>query len=147
MRAPTLRKVLRRVVIALAGVVTVMLVALTIGMVLVDRRIDADPVRTTGTVLTVGALRTGIEFVDTEGHTVRPPGGVLYPGLLSVGQQFMVEYDRADPLNVRVAGRSARTAITQVAIFAGGTWLVAGLLLGALAGGSANIGLRRRVVG
>ena len=58
-------------------------------------------------MLTVSPLRTGIEFVDGTGATVRPEGGVLYPGLLAVGQQFVVEYSTQNPQIARVAGRTA----------------------------------------
>lgn len=106
-----------------------MLVTLTIAMFVDDARIDADPVRATGTVLTVSALRTGIEFVDAEGRTIRPSAGVLYPGLLQVGQQFVVVYSAATPETVRVAGRTARNGLVMVLAAAVITWLIATPLL------------------
>ncbi len=83
------------------------LVVLEIALYLDDREISSHLARATATVLTVGRLRTGIEFVDQTGATVRPPDGVMYPGLLSVGQRFLVEYSAANPDLVRVAGRTA----------------------------------------
>ncbi len=124
-RAPRARRWLRRGVATVAAVITVMLIALTVAMFVGDSRIDAEPVRTTGTVLTVSPLRTGIEFVDSEGLTIRPPGGVLYPGLLRVGQQFVVEYAASRPEVVRVAGRSARNGLLMVLFALVGTWLIA----------------------
>ncbi len=105
--------------------ITVMMVALAIGMRLNDRAIDEHPGSATATVLSVSPLRTGIEFVDASGVTVRPEGGVLYPGLLSVGQQFVVEYSTVDPQVARVAGRTASVGTIMIVITLGVTYLVA----------------------
>ncbi|MGI8416786.1 MAG: DUF3592 domain-containing protein [Nakamurella sp.] len=128
-RAPRARRWWWRGVAAVAGAITLMLVTLTIAMFVDDARIDADPVRATGTVLTVSALRTGIEFVDAQGRTIRPSAGVLYPGLLQVGQQFVVEYSAASPDTVRVAGRTARNGLVMVLAAAVISWLIATPLL------------------
>jgi hypothetical protein len=132
-RTPGGRRVLRRtltaVVLVLAGAVTVMAAALFVAMRIDDARIDRHPGTATATVLTVSVLHTGIEFVDGRGQTVRPPDGVLYPGLLSVGQQFLVEYSTDDPTVVRVAGRTAAVGNFGVAMTVGLTWLVAAGLL------------------
>ena len=102
-----MRRIAARIVL-LAGLAVVgMCVALFVGMRVDDHRIDAHLGTATATVLTVSSLHTGIEFVDAVGATIRPPGGVLYPGLLEVGQQFVVEYDLTEPTLVRVAGRTA----------------------------------------
>ena len=84
-----------------------MVAALAVGMRLDDRQINRHLGTATATVLSISVLRTGIEFVDSSGVTIRPPSGVLYPGLLSVGQRFQIEYSTLDPTVVRVAGRSA----------------------------------------
>lgn len=109
--------------------VTAMCTALFIGMRVDDRKIEDHLVRTTATVISVSPLRTGIEFVDTSGVTIRPATGVLYPGLLSVGQQFVVEYDAEDPTIVRVAGRTAMVGNLVIAATLVGTWVVAGGLV------------------
>lgn len=114
------------VVTAVAGLLTGMMLLLAIGMWRNDMVIDATPVRATATVLTVSALSTGIEFVDNTGVSQRPPNGVLYPGGLAVGQQFVVEYAASDPTLVRVAGRSALNGIVMPALVIAGTWVVAG---------------------
>lgn len=114
------------VVTAVAGLLTGMMVLLAIGMWRNDMVIDDAPVRTTATVLTVSALSTGIEFVDNTGVSQRPPNGVLYPGGLVVGQQFLVEYAAGDPTLVRVAGRSAVDGLIMPGLVVAGTWLVAG---------------------
>ena len=84
-----------------------MIVTLAIGMRRNDAAIEGNYGTATATVLTVSPLRTGIEFVDETGATVRPENGVLYPGLLAVGQQFVVEYSTENPQIARVAGRTA----------------------------------------
>lgn len=105
--------------------ITIMMVALGIGMRLNDRAIDEHLGSATATVLSVSPLRTGIEFVDGSGATVRPEGGVLYPVLLSLGQQFVVEYSTADPQIARVAGRTASVGTIMIVITLGVTYLVA----------------------
>jgi hypothetical protein len=102
-----------------------MMVALAIGMRINDRAIDEHLATATATVLSVSPLRTGIEFVDASGVTVRPEGGVLYPGLLSLGQQFVVEYSTADPQIARVAGRTASVGTIMIVITLVVTWLIA----------------------
>ena len=108
-----------------AGLITVMCAALLIGMLIDDSRIDSHRGTAVATVLSVSPLRTGIEFVDAGGATVRPPAGVLYPGLLSVGQRFLVEYDTQDPTVVRVAGRTAVVGLFGIGLTAVATWAVA----------------------
>jgi hypothetical protein len=105
--------------------VLVMLIALGIGMRSNDSAIDEHLGSATATVISVSLLRTGIEFVDATGATVRPEGGVLYPGLLSVGQQFVVEYSTLDPQIARVAGRTAAVGNVQIALIAGVTFVIA----------------------
>lgn len=118
-----------RLVLLAAVLVTVMLAALLIAMFVNDDRIATNRGVATATVLSVSPLRTGIEFVDAAGLTIRPPGGVLYPGLLSVGQQFVVEYSSVDPTIVRVAGRTASVGIVMVLLAAACTWAVAAPLV------------------
>jgi hypothetical protein len=113
-----------RVLALLAAAVTVMVLALAVGMRLDDQEIDRHRSTATATVLSVTPLRTGIEFVAADGMTVRPPDGVLYPGLLSVGQRFMVEYSTETPETVRVAGRTASVGTVPLLLTLVGTWLV-----------------------
>lgn len=146
-RAPRSRRIVGRAVLAVASVLTVMTVALTVALYVDDATIEADPVRAVAAVLAVSPLRTGIEFVDATGITVRPAGGVLYPGGLRVGQQFMVEYAGSDPQVVRVAGRSAATSLVMVAITLVLTWSVAFPLLRWARRPGRGAGRSRRVVG
>ena len=89
-------------------------------------------------------MRTGIEFVTADGLTVRPPGGVLYPGLLSPGQKFLVEYSTANPDLVRVAGRNAAVGNIMIAVVVAVTWLIAWPLVYLLRRWSGLPLLRRR---
>jgi hypothetical protein len=113
-----------RILLLLAAAVTIMVLALAVGMRLDDQDIDRHRGTATATVLSVNPLRTGIEFVAADGVTVRPPDGVLYPGLLGVGQRFVVEYSTESPETVRVAGRTASVGNLPLLLTLGGTWLV-----------------------
>lgn len=114
------------VVVVLTAAVTVMCVALFIGMRANDAAIDANPGTATATVLYVSPLRTGIEFIDGAGATIRPPNGVLYPGLLTPGQRFQVDYSTVDPEIVRVAGRTASLGTLGIVFVLAGTYAVTG---------------------
>ena len=113
-----------RVVLVLIGAVTLMVLALAVGMRLDDRQIDQHRGTATATVLSISPLRTGIEFVDAAGVSIRPPDGVLYPGLLTLGQEFMVEYSTLDPTVVRVAGRTAAVGNVPLAITLATSWVI-----------------------
>jgi hypothetical protein len=109
----------------LAVAISVMMIALAIGMRANDAAIDDHLGTATATVLSVSPLRTGVEFVDVTGTTIRPEGGVLYPGLLSVGQQFVIEYSTQDPQIARVAGRTSSVGTVMVGGTLAITYLVA----------------------
>lgn len=127
-RVPRPRRIAARLVLVVGGVLATVTLALLIGMRINDRLIDDQLGTATATVLKVSALRTGIEFTDSRGLTVRPAAGVLYPGLLRVGQQFLVEYDTANPDLVRVAGRTAAVGNLVVALTLTGIVVVTGLV-------------------
>ena len=136
-------------VLGIAVLITVMLATLFIGMRRNDAAINAHLGTATATVLTVGVLRTGIEFVTADGTTVRPPDGVLYPGMLSPGQRFLVEYSTEQPDLVRVAGRTAAVGNLLIAIVFVVTWLLAApltLWLRHRSGGSLLRRMRRRTI-
>lgn len=105
-----------RVIALAAGAITVMVIALSIGMRANDAEIDDHLGTATATVLSLSPLRTGVEFIDITGATIRPEGGVLYPGLLALGQQFVVEYSTQDPQIARVAGRTAAVGTPLIAL-------------------------------
>lgn len=113
----------------IAVVLTVMVITLLVAMRRNDAAIEANLGTATATVLTVGLVRTGVEFVSADGLTVRPPGGVLYPGLLSPGQKFLVEYSTVDPDLVRVAGRTAAVGNVSITIVLVAIWVIVGALI------------------
>lgn len=76
-----------------------------------DHRIESDPGRALATVTGTSLLRTPVEFRDDEGLYRAPSTGVLYPTGLAEGQQVWVQYSRADPDLVKVAGRGWTLAI------------------------------------
>lgn len=114
-----------RLIALVAVAITVMVIALSIGMRANDAEITEHLGTATATVLSLSPLRTGIEFVDGTGTTIRPDGGVLYPGLLALGQQFVVEYSTQDPQIARVAGRTAAVGNLLIAITQALTILIA----------------------
>lgn len=116
-------------VAVVATMLTVMMATLIVGMRRNDAAIDGHLGTATATVLTVGLLRTGVEFVTGDGLTVRPPAGVLYPGLLSPGERFLVEYSTADPDLVRVAGRTAAVGNLVIGVAVVLVWAVAAPLV------------------
>lgn len=150
-RAPRLRVIVRRTVAAVALALTLLTLALLVAMFTDDARIDAARVETVATVLAVSPLRTGVEFVDATGVTVRPTRGVLYPGSLQVGQQFKIQYAADDPSTARVAGRTARTALISIALMLVGTWAIAGPVLALSSGPGRSVrrsgSVRARSVG
>lgn len=120
------RLIAARIVLGVVGAMTLMVLVLFVALRLDDSKIEQHRGTATATVLSISALRTGIEFVDGGGVAVRPRDGVLYPGLLSGGQRFMVEYSTIDPTVVRVAGRTAAVGNVGLAATAVGTWLIGG---------------------
>jgi hypothetical protein len=66
-----------------------------------------------------------VTFVTPDGVTHNPRLGVLYPTKLTVGERINVEYSRADPELVRVAGRDARVAIVPALSVIVVVWLIA----------------------
>ena len=118
-----------RILLGVVGAITLMTLVLFISMRMDDAAIQSHRGTATATVLSISALRTGIEFVDGAGVAVRPRDGVLYPGLLAVGQRFMVEYSTLDPTVVRVAGRTAAVGNVGLAATVIGTWLIGGGLI------------------
>lgn len=96
------------------------------GAALDDAGIDARTGRATAQVLAVTTRRTLVQFAVPEGRVYRPDEGVAYPSGLRVGQLVRVEYDTADPDQVRVAGRGWIQGVTPAAIALGILWLLMG---------------------
>lgn len=129
--ARLLRTAWRRVpeiLIGLGVVLTVLAVLALAGAVVDDTRIAAHRATTAATVLDGSTYwRTVVQFVDDKG-LLRTPA-VSYPAGLTAGQSIYVEYDSADPLRVRVAGRTAVEGILPMAGALVVLWLVLGPLV------------------
>ncbi|EME19294.1 DUF3592 domain-containing protein [Rhodococcus triatomae] len=124
MREATARRVTRGVLIA-ATSISVLAVLLVLAALRNDHTINSDKGVATAEVLSAGALRSAVSFVTPDGVTHNPRLGVLYPTNLTAGQRIDVEYARADPDLVRVAGRDVRVAVVPAGSVIVVTWLVA----------------------
>jgi hypothetical protein len=90
----------------LPGVLSLLVVLALAGAARDDAAIDARTGRATAQVLAVTPVRTVVQFAAPDGQIHSPDEGLAYPSGLRVGQLVRVEYDRADPELVRVAGRT-----------------------------------------
>ncbi len=112
--------------LVVAGVLSTLITLALAGAALDDAGIDARTGRTTAQVIAVTPMRTLVQFAVPEGRVYRPDEGVAYPSGLQVGQLVRVEYDSADPDQVRVAGRAWAQGITPATVTLAVLWLVAG---------------------
>jgi hypothetical protein len=112
--------------LAAAGVLTGLVMAALAGAAFDDAGIDARTGHATAQVLAVTSMRTLVQFAVPNGKVYRPDEGVAYPSELQVGQLVRVEYDRADPDHVRVAGRSWVRGVTPAMIASAAVWSVLG---------------------
>lgn len=120
-RAERLRKICVGVVITAVSV-SVLVVLLFLAAWRNDYLIESDKGETTGEVLSAGRLRSAVMYVTPDGVTHNPKVGVLYPTNLTAGERINVEYSRADPDLVRVAGRDVRVAILPALSVLAVTW-------------------------
>ncbi len=118
-RRPVLGWWRRRVpwlLLAAAGVLTGLIVLALAGAALDDAEIDARTGHATAQVLAVTSMRTLVQFATPDGQVYSPEEGLAYPSGLQVGQLVRVEYDSADPEQVRVAGRTWMTGVLPAVI-------------------------------
>ncbi|GAA4557462.1 DUF3592 domain-containing protein [Pseudonocardia xishanensis] len=132
-----LRRALPRILVGLAVLVTALCAVAFAGAVADDLAIDRDPGTATAEVLDAGFGRTLIRFPAAEGQLEVPERGVYYPRGLQTGGTVEVEYARAEPDLVRVAGRTAWTGLPWLLAFTAGGWLVFG-------GSAVLVGRRRQ---
>jgi hypothetical protein len=104
------------VLLAAAGVLTGLVVLALAGAALDDAEVDARTGYATAQVLAVTPMRTLVQFAIPGGQVYSPEEGVAYPSGLQVGQLVRVEYDSADPEQVRVAGRTWATGVVPAVI-------------------------------
>src|SRR5947209_15874984 len=112
--------------LAAAGVLTALIIMALAGAALDDAGIDARTGHATAQVLAVTSMRTLVQFAAPGGKVYRPDQGVAYPSGLQVGQLVRVEYDRADPDQVRVAGRTWLRGLPPAVITVAALWSVLG---------------------
>lgn len=96
------------------------------GAALDDAGIEARTGHATAQVLAVTPMRTLVQFAVPQGKVYRPDEGVAYPSELQVGELVRVEYDRADPDQVRVAGHTWVQGVTPAMIALAMVWSVLG---------------------
>jgi hypothetical protein len=112
--------------LAAAGVLTALITMVLAGATIDDAGIDARTGHATAQVLAVTSMRTLVQFAVPGGKVYRPDQGVAYPSGLQVGQLVRVEYDRADPDQVRVAGRTWVRGVIPAVITVAALWSVLG---------------------
>nr|WP_144206008.1 DUF3592 domain-containing protein [Mycobacterium tilburgii] len=132
-RVRTALRFTRIAVLIIAGLVTLQSVLLVAGAWRNDLAIQHNMGVAQAEVLSAGPRRSTIEFVTPERVTYRPELGVLYPSELATGMRIYVEYNKNDPNLVRVQHRNAALAIIPAGSIAVVSWLVAVVLLVALA--------------
>ena len=119
-----MRRPVSWVLLAAAGVLTGLVVLALAGAAVDDAEIDARTGHATAQVLAVTWMRTLVQFAVPDGQVYSPEEGVAYPSGLQVGQLVRVEYDRADPEQVRVAGRTWVTGVVPAVITLVVLWLL-----------------------
>ncbi|WP_280234205.1 DUF3592 domain-containing protein [Nocardia cyriacigeorgica] len=112
-------------VLTAAAVISVLVGLLVLAAWRNDYLITSDMGRTTGEVLSAGRLRSAVMYVTPDGVTHNPKVGILYPTNLTAGEHINVEYNRADPDLVRVAGRDVRVAVPPALSVIAVTWALA----------------------
>ncbi|MGH3774276.1 MAG: DUF3592 domain-containing protein [Pseudonocardiaceae bacterium] len=119
-----LRRPASWVLLAAAGVLTGLIVLALAGAAVDDAEIGTRTGHTTAQVLAVSSMRTLVRFATPDGQVYSPDEGVAYPSGLQVGQLVRVEYDSADPEQVRVAGRTWVTGVVPAAITLVTLWVL-----------------------
>ncbi|MGH3669777.1 MAG: DUF3592 domain-containing protein [Pseudonocardiaceae bacterium] len=109
------------VTVLLTGLITLALA----GAARDDAAIEARTGRATAQVLAVSPMRTSVQFAVPGGKVYRPDEGVAYPSGLQVGQLVRVEYDTADPAQVRVMGHSWTEGLVPAMIILAALWVLA----------------------
>jgi hypothetical protein len=123
-----IRRRTRQVVVALYAIALLGCVAMVIGPYLNDRTIGENPGRALGEVVSVGTLRTSIDYQDEDGIFHSPATGLLYPTGLGEGQRVWVTYAKNDPDLVKVEGRAWTLSVIPGLSIAAVATVLTGLL-------------------
>ena len=126
--APVARRA-PEIVLGLALVLSTLAVLVLVGAARNDAAITGDRGVAVGEVLDGSdAAHTFIRYTAADGAVLTPDTGVLYPRGLEPGNYVLVEYDRAKPELVRVAGRNWTEGLAPVALGVAGLWVLLGPL-------------------
>lgn len=121
------RTLAARVLLAVALAITALVLLAFFAAVRDDYAIDKRTGHAVAEVTDVGYLRTIVRFVTPDGQLHVPVTGVLYPRRLHDGDRVRVEYDKANPDLVRVAGRNWRLGLLPAGTTLAWTWAIAGV--------------------
>ncbi|MCE0762667.1 DUF3592 domain-containing protein [Pseudonocardia kujensis] len=123
----TLRRRLPTLLTGLAVLATFLSVVGFLGAVADDVAISRNRATATAEVLDGSTFaRTLVRFPVPGGQLLVPERGVYHPRGLQPGTSVLVEYDRADPDLVRVAGRTAFSGLPPTMGFVALAWAVFG---------------------
>jgi Protein of unknown function (DUF3592) len=112
--------VLPAAAVLLTGLIVLALAAAALD----DAEIDARTGRATAQVLAVTSMRTLVQFAASDGKVYRPDEGLAYPSGLRAGQLVRVEYDSADPAQLRVAGRTWVVGVAPASVALVALWVL-----------------------
>jgi len=113
------------IVVSIGLVLSVLAALVLVGAARNDATIDADRGEAVAEVLDGSSARlTFIRFTAADGAVLTPEHGVFYPRGLEPGDLVRVEYDRAEPELVRVAGRDWTEGLLPVVLGIVVLWVV-----------------------
>lgn len=124
---PVVRRRVTQAVLAVYLLACVVCASLVVSAGINDWRIAGDRGTATAEVLSTGK-KTLVRFPDDDGRYHSPGTGLKYPGGLEQGDRVTVEYQRSDPDNVKVAGRSWTLSFLPAV----STWLVSSIVAAVL---------------
>lgn len=123
-RKPLVRRWVTRGLLAFGAIVTFLAVVLVVAAWTEDIAIDGNLGRVDAEVVSADFSRTLIRFYTPDGAEHVPQVGVLYPADLQAGDVVEVEYNQANPEQVRVAGRGAVVTLLPVGLTLLVVWAV-----------------------
>lgn len=123
------RRAVSRTLFVVGGVVTLACVLLPLACWRDDVAIEKRMGEAVAQVDSVAFNRTVVRYATPDGRVIIPAQGVLYPDGLNEGDNVRVQYDRANPELVRVAGRTAVLSLLPVGTFLVAVWLVIGAVV------------------
>ncbi len=118
------RRAVSRALFIFGGVVTLICVLLPLACWRDDVAIEKRMGEAVAQVDSVAFNRTVVRYATPDGRVIIPSQGILYPDGLAVGDNVRVQYDRANPELVRVAGRTAVLSLLPVGTFLAAVWIV-----------------------